>query len=470
MNTQLMKTLLVFTLLAATLPILQAERLNVLLVMSDDLTSTALPPYGNQICEAPNIARLATEGITYNKAYCQFPTCAPSRASLMSGLYPDKIQIKRNYDEVSVFRDSVGDIATFSQHFKNNGYHAARISKIYHMRVPNHIIFGEDGPDDPASWTETFNAQGPEWQALGNATLLSKNSNLNKEALSGFGGAMYKVEATGDDLEHSDGRAAAKAVEFLNQSHDDPFFLAVGFVRPHVPLVAPASDFGPYDAEKIVLPNKIPGDRDDIFATGIISTEKLGLSVPDQKKTIEAYYACISYMDRQLGKVLSALDETGLREKTIVIFTSDHGWHLGEHDFWEKQSLHEESAKIPLIISVPGEDPAVCESFVELIDLYPTISELCGLPIPSHVQGESFAATIENPSAKARDFAFSITAEGSLIRTGKWAYMKFQEGAELYDMKNDPQQVHNLSKKIEYKSVVTKMENLLEKKLQAVAD
>jgi iduronate 2-sulfatase len=220
-----------------------------------------------------------------------------------------------------------------------------------------------DGADDPASWTEKFNSPGPEWKAAGVGETLEGNPDGKKPVVGG--NTFVVVEAEGDDLVHSDGKTAAKAVELIRQHADKPFFLAVGFVRPHVPFVAPKKYFEPFKPyDKLPLPPKIPGDWDDIPKAGINykTSVNMKMDIRRQKKALGGYYACVAYVDAQVGKVLDALEQSGQAGNTIVIFTSDHGYHLGEHDFWAKVSLRDESAMVPLIIKVPGKQPAVCHS------------------------------------------------------------------------------------------------------------
>ena len=355
------------------------DKLNVLFIISDDLTSTALSCYGNTVCKTPNIDSLAERGTRFTRAYCQGTYCGPSRASFMSGYYPHATGAL-GYKSP---RPQIGNRVTWSQHFKNNGYYSARVSKIYHMGVPGGIESGGHGADDEASWTERFNSKGPEWRAPGDGETLQNNPDGKKPAVGG--NTFVVVEADGDDLVHSDGKTAKKAVELIHQrkDKDEPFWLGVGFVRPHVPFVAPRSYYPPFKPySKMVLPPKIPGDWDDIPKAGInyCTSSNMKMDIRRQKKSVGGYYASVAYMDAQVGKVLTALDEAGLRDNTIVIFTSDHGFHLGEHDFWAKVSLLDESSQVPLIISVPGKAPSVCHSLTELLDLYPTISSLCGLP------------------------------------------------------------------------------------------
>jgi choline-sulfatase len=462
---------LVLSLLFSITAHAQQKKLNVLFIISDDLTATAVSSYENKACKTPNIDKLASEGVRYTKAYTQYPVCGPSRASLMGGYYPSAT---KTYGYVSGRKNIGPDRNTWSQLFKNNGYYTARVSKIYHMGVPIDIEKGTDGQDDEASWTERFNSQGPEWTAKGDAELVQGNPD-NKIERKG-GNVMTIVKAEGDDLVHSDGKTAQKAIELIKAHKNEPFFLAVGLVRPHVPFVAPKSYFESYPFEEIVMPEKVKGDWDDIPKRGINYVTSLNgkMSLEQEKKAVAAYYASVSYMDAQVGKILKTLKEEGLEDNTIVIFTSDHGFHLGEHDFWMKVSLHEESVRVPLIIKVPDEQPAVCHSFVELLDLYPTISKLAGLKTSGHIQGENLSKTIGNPRHKVRSMAFCVSQGGRsfLLRTDNWAYIQYNEdasaGIELFDMEKDPEQFTNLANDPAYEKVVARFQKKLKKKLKKV--
>ena len=464
-----MKHLLV-TLASISLSAFGIEQPNVLFIISDDLTATALSCYGNKVCQTPNIDRLASQGTRFTKAYCQGTYCGPSRASFMSGYYPHAIKML-GYGSP---RPAIGERATWAQHFKNNGYHTARVSKIFHMGVPGGIEKGTDGADDPASWTERFNSAGPEWKALGDGETLENNADGRKPGPVG-GNTFVVVEADGDDLVHSDGKTAAKAVELIKQHKDKPFFLGVGFVRPHVPFVAPRKDytgFLPYS--KIQLPPKLKDDWADIPKAGINykTSKNMKMDVRRQKKAVGGYYASVAFMDRMVGQVLDGLKETGLDEKTIVIFTSDHGYHLGEHDFWAKVSLHDESAAVPLIIRMPGKKPAVCHSLVELLDLYPTLSNLCGLKVPERLQGKDISKMMTDPAKEVRSAAFSVNGKGFLLREENWAYIAYgkdgQGGEELFDMKQDPKQFTNLAKDPQYGQTLIRFQKQMAAKLKEV--
>ncbi len=464
-----MKRLFV-TLASISLSAFGAEKPNVLFIISDDLTATALSCYGNKVCKTPNIDRLASQGTRFTKAYCQGTYCGPSRASFMSGYYPHAIKML-GYGSP---RPAIGERATWAQHFKNNGYHTARVSKIFHMGVPGGIEKGTDGADDPASWTERFNSAGPEWKAPGDGETLENNADGRKPGPVG-GNTFVVVEADGDDLVHSDGKTAAKAVELIKQHKDKPFFLGVGFVRPHVPFVAPRkdyTDFLPY--AKMQLPPKLKEDWADIPKAGINykTSKNMKMDVRRQKKAVGGYYASVAFMDRMVGQVLDGLKEAGLDDNTIVIFTSDHGYHLGEHDFWAKVSLHDESAAVPLIIRMPGKKPAVCHSLVELLDLYPTLSNLCGLKVPGRLQGKDISEMMTDPAKEVRSAAFSVNGKGFLLREQDWAYIAYgkngQGDEELFDMKQDPKQFTNLAKDPQYGQTLIRFQKQMAAKLKEV--
>jgi len=463
--------LLIYLSLSSSCFSLQNDKPNILFIISDDLTATAVGAYGNEHAHTPAIDQLAKESVVFTRAYSQYPVCGPSRASMMFGYYPSATT---TFGYVSG-REQVGpDRPSMTELFKQNGYFTARVSKIYHMGIPIDIETGSDGQDDPASWTEKYNSQGPEWKAEGEAELVQNNPNGNIERKGG--NVMTIVKASGDDLAHSDGKTAEKASELIRIHKNEPFFLAVGFVRPHVPFVAPAKYFEPFPYEGIKLPAQVENDWDDIPERGInyVTSLNAEMNSIQKKKAIAAYYASVSYMDAQVGNVLKTLKEEGLADNTIVIFVSDHGFHLDEHEFWMKVSLHEESVKVPMMIKVPGKKPAVAHSFVELIDLYPTLAELAGLDYPKEIQGKSLVPILKNPKKKVRDFAFSVTQGGKsfLIRTDEYAYIQYNEdagaGIELYDMKKDPKQFTNLAMKSGYKFIVEEFQKKLRLKLKEV--
>lgn len=445
------------------------EPLNILFIISDDLTATALGCYGNTVCETPNIDALAAKGTRFTMAYCQGTYCGPSRASFLSGYYPHATGVLR-YESP---RRAIGDRATWPEHFKDHGYHTARVSKVFHMGVPGGIEKGNHGSDDARSWSERHNSPGPEWKAPGKGETLEGNPDGKRPVVGG--NTFVVVQATGDDSVHSDGKTAVKAVELIGKLQGEPFFLALGFVRPHVPFVAPASYFPPFlPFDKLDLPPKVSGDWDDIPKDGINykTSKNMQMDLRRQKKALGGYLASVAFMDAQVGKVMSALDASGAADNTIVIFTSDHGYHLGEHDFWAKVSLRDESARVPLIICMPGEKPAVCDSLVELLDLYPTLSNLCGLPHQERLQGRDISMMLKNPEHEVRTAAFSVAPmrKGFLLREKNWAFIQYGEkaggGIELFHMNQDPGQFTNLAGSTNHKGQVQRFQTLLAAKLQ----
>ena len=270
-----------------------------------------------------------------------------------------------------------------------------------------------------------------------------------------------------------------KAAELLGKfaKQDKPFFLGVGFVRPHVPFVAPQKYYKPFlPYSKMKLPPKVDGDWDDIPKPGInyCTSVNMKMDIRKQKKAVGGYYASVAFLDAQVGKVMKALKDSGQADRTIVIFTSDHGFHLGEHDFWAKVSLLDESSQVPLIISVPGRKPAVCNSLVELLDLYPTLSALCGLPAQERLQGKDISKMLDDPSHVVRDAAFSVAPmrKGFLLREDNWSYIQYgenaQNGIELYDMQKDPGQFTNLARKEDFQSIVTQFQQKMANKLAEI--
>ncbi len=465
-------TILAFFFLIAT-SFATPKKYNVLFIISDDLTSTALSCYGNKVCKTPNIDALAARGTRFTRTYCQGTYCGPSRASFMSGYYPHATGVL-GYKSP---RPKIGNRSTWSQHFKNNGYHSARISKIYHMGVPGGIEQGGHGADDSASWTERFNSPGPEWMAPGRGETLEGNPDGKRPVVGG--NTFVVVEAEGDDLVHSDGKTAQKACDLLEKyaKREKPFFLGVGFVRPHVPFVAPEKYYSPFlPYSKMKLPHKVEGDWADIPKPGINykTSVNMKMDVRRQKKAIGGYYASVSFMDAQVGKVLAALKKAGLEDDTIVIFTSDHGYHLGEHDFWAKVSLLDESSQVPLIIKVPGKKPAVCHSLTELLDLYPTVSALCGLPSQLRLQGKDISKMFDDPKHTVRSAAFSVAPmrNGFLLREDEWAYIQYGEngdkGIELYNTKNDPNQYANLAQNPAHQETVARFKVQMTGKLRNI--
>jgi len=468
------------------------RRPNVLFIMADDL-NTALSGYGHPQCKTPQLDRLASAGVSFTRAYCQFPLCGPSRASIMSGRYPLSNGVRGNG------RVLPGKPVTLPLLFRNAGYWTGRVSKIYHMGIPGNIFTGDNGADHPPSWVERYNMSVMESLTPGKAEdVMGVDSTpqypeLRKkwEAFRNKGGKFMIpgnhqgsdfviVETDGGDEVTVDGQSATKAVELLRQraAEGKPFFLGVGFVRPHVPLVAPRDAFKGYVASEMKLAPAKKGDLDDIpnAAQSNTNARKYKLNAVSQQKVLRGYYASIGYMDRQVGRLLDELEALKLRDNTIVVFLSDHGYHLGEHTMWQKMSLMEESIRVPLIVSAPGTKArgARCARIVELIDLYPTLASLAGLKAPSDVQGQSFAALLDDPTApNDRKDALIEVGGATCLRTEKWAYMRYggkgkkAAAAMLYDMEGDPRQYTNLSGKPEFRDIERELRERLSERLEA---
>ena len=423
---------------------------NVLFIMSDDL-NTVLSGFGHPQCKTPELDKLASRGMCFENMHCQYPVCGASRASLMSGLYP---YTNGTLGNSGTLRGNMPKVVTMSQMFRNNGYRVGRVSKIYHMGIPPEIIAGTATRDDPHSWDEAVNIKAPEQHAPGVSTHWSPKDKGSQ--------TFEGVEAEGDDLVHADGMAANHAIDFLKRNKDKPFFLACGFVRPHVPLVAPAKYFDLYDRDSMEAPVVPENDLEDV--PQIIRNYKrnsttYGVTPELHKGLLEAYYASVSYMDAQVGRVLNALDKLELSKNTIVIFTSDHGYMLGHHHKFQKQHLFEESTRVPFILSVPWMKETHgnrTKKITELVDLYPTLAELTGLTPPSVLQGHSLVVLLDDPASLAwkKDMAFTISRSGGeSIRTHDWRYIHWghgEKGQELYDLKNDPAEFKNLSGNPQY--------------------
>ena len=437
-------------------------RPNVLFVIADDLNCD-LACYGHEIVKSPNIDRLAKRGVRFERTYCQYPLCGPSRASFMCGMYPDQTLILRNAVRI---REHLPEVQTMSQLFRRNGYQAIRVGKIYHYNVP--LDIGNDGHDDPASWNRVINPRGRD------KTEESKVFSLRPGS---YGGTLSWLAADGTDLQQTDGIAATEAVKLLDQfaKSKEPFFLAVGFYRPHTPYVAPKAYFDMYPREKITVPQVPAGYFETLPepARYALTRKKEQVNLADDvaRQAIQAYYASISLMDAQLGRLLDALEKNGLAENTIVVFTSDHGYHMGEHGHYQKMSLFENAARVPLIIAAPGMKAAGKSntSPVEMIDFYPTLAELAGLTPPHNLSGVSQASVLSDASASPRTAALSQCMGGYSLRTARYRYTEWgvdgSGGNELYDHQTDPQEMVNLAGSDKQATLVAELSAQLRKRI-----
>lgn len=434
-----------------------ADRPNVLFLICDDLNCD-IGCYGHPSASTPNIDRLAQRGVRFDRAYCQYPLCGPSRASFMTGMYPDQTLVKRN---AIYIREHVPNVNTMSQMFRDAGYFATRIGKIYHYNVPNHI--GTGGHDDPDSWNYTINPRGRDKDEENKIFSLQPGS---------FGGTLSWLAADGTDEEQTDGIAAGEAARILDQYAKDgrSFFLAVGLYRPHTPYVSPRSYFEMHPLGEIVVPAVPKGYLETLPlpARDSITRKKDQVNLKPElaRKAIQAYYASISFADAQLGRILDALDRTGLSDNTIVVFTSDHGYHMGEHGHWQKTTLFENAARVPLIMAGPGiARGGLAKSMAEMVDFYPTLAELAHLKAPQSVSGMSLAETLRDPSKATRTSALTQYENGYSIRTDRYRYTQWgeegNEGRELYDHRDDPAEMKNLADDEAHRRVVEELSGLL---------
>ena len=460
------------------LPARAAEKWNVLHIVSDDLAAR-LHCYGDPMVQSPNIDRLAARGVRFERAYCQFPLCNPSRASFMTGLRPDTIKVYENRTE---FRQAVPDAVSIPQSFQKAGYSVARVGKLYHYGVPTQI--GTDGLDDPASWEKVINPRGRDKDDESLIYTLRPGQ---------FGGTLSWLAADGTDEEQTDGKGAAVMIGLLEEyaKGTKPFYLAVGFFRPHTPYVAPKPWFAKYPTDKIQLPS-IPANLAELFPAAALSGQKkeeLAMSDDLRRQAIQAYSAATSFMDAQVGKLLDALDRLKLTDKTVIVFHSDHGYHLGEKNLWQKMSIFEQSARVPLIIAVPSSKTGgqVSPRPVELVSLHKTLTDLCGIPADAKTEGYSLRPLVENPQAPWTHAAYSqvtrganvgttLTPEqrkkaagarqimGRSVRTERWRYTEWDEGrkgAELYDHDADPEEMKNLAADPQHAATVAQLKALL---------
>lgn len=459
-----------------------ADRPNVLLIMVDDM-NTDLGTFGHPLVKTPNIDALAGQGVQFNAAYAQYPACTPSRASMLTGLYPDQIGVVDNNVD---FRKIVPDVVTLPQYFRQQGYTASRVGKIFHMGVPGEI--GADGMDDPYAWDKVINPKGIDKDVEDRVNTIYPGSASKKP---GLGGTLSWLSIESEDSEHTDGKVAQAAADLLNefnpQKTGKPFFIGVGFFRPHTPFIAPERYFEKYPLDQIKPIANPEDDRDDIpKAAWADRPFQLDMSEETKKQVIQAYYASISFVDNQVGSVLSSLKEQGLDKNTIVVFASDHGYQLGHHELWQKGDVFEGSARTPLIVHAPDQsgNGKSTDSLVELIDLYPTLVELAGLKMPDFLAGESLTPILGDPSQKVRSSALTMTRSraggihpemrnlditGYSIRTENYRYTSWGDGIageELYNYVDDPGEFNNQARTYSYMTVRSKLNLLLKERVE----
>jgi iduronate 2-sulfatase len=443
---------------------------NVLFIAIDDLRPE-LGCYGVEAVKTPNIDRLAKSGMVFKRAYCQQAVCLPSRSSLITGARPDTTKA---WDLSTHFRKAMPDVVTLPQLFKNHGYFSQGMGKICHH-----------GYDDEPSWSvPTAYPKAPH-----GAGKRVQNPNGPKVALSPKGRGPVVEKVDGPDNSLHDGELGDMAVAAIQAMKDkkEPFFLAVGFIKPHLPFNAPRKYWDLYDPAKIPLAvNPFPQKGAPKYAVPPGGELRSYSGVPkgwpiqeDFARTLKhGYYAAISYVDAQVGRMLDELDRQGLRENTIIILWGDHGWKLGEHQAWAKHSNVEDDTRAPLILSVPGMAKAggATNALVEFVDIYPTLAELAGLPRPAHLEGTSFKPLLDQPDRPWKSAAFSQFPRGKALmgytmRTDRYRYTKWVnrkdpakvDAVELYDHQTDPQENTNLAKDPAKREIIAD----LDKKWQA---
>ena len=467
-----------------------ADRPNVLFIAVDDLRPE-MGCYGNTIIKTPNLDRIAARGMVFNRAYCQQAVCSPSRSSLMTGRRPDATKV---WDLETHFRVALPDTITLPQHFKANGYHCSALSKVYHhgfedgrsWNEPHWYPNGSSVDTDLEDWTKhiksTHNVNVKDYTSDSNAVVTSED--VVSKGKKAKAGPSFQVSNKSDD-ELPDGATAAEAVKRIHElkSKSEPFFLAVGFLKPHLPFVAPKKYWDLYNPAQIPVPaiDHLPQGAPEFAGhtngelhnyPGVPEGEPIPAEFAKQLR--HGYYACISYTDAQIGRLLDALDKEGLRENTVIVLWGDHGWQLGDHGLWHKHTNFELATRAPLMISVPKQKTAgrQCSVPVEFVDIYPTLADVCGLPAPIGLDGASLKPFIEDPYLKNNRVAISQYPRGATktsgtsvmgysIRDPRWRLTVWRDrngsnvaATELYDEQNDPNETVNVADKPENKSVI----------------
>lgn len=422
--------------LAAATP----PKINVLLIAVDDLRDT-LGCYGNPVVRTPHLDRFAARAVRFDRAYVQYPVCNPSRSSFLSGLRPDEIGVT---DNRTLLRERLPDVVTLPQLLKEDGRHSAAFGKIFHLGGGRDAALRARWMDLPRSW---HTAQSFEATALGRKQLAGRDLTDGKLAWCKWG-AM-----DGGDDDQPDGQIARAVVAQIEALGDQPWVIGAGFMKPHDPFVAPQRYFDLYPESSLALP-RAPADQTPAppLAVGFGEFGAVFAKFTDRERLefLRAYYACTSYMDAQVGRVFDALDRLRLWDRTVVVFLGDHGYHLGERDWWNKNTLFERSCRAPLMIAAPGLKPGVARGLVEFVDLYPTIAELCGLAPPARLAGQSLVPLLRDPSSPGKPAAFTLVTRGpnqrgDSVRTDRWRYTRWSDGtAELYDHAADPGETRNV--------------------------
>lgn len=414
-----------------------AERPNVLFIAVDDLNDWIGCLGGHPDGSSPNIDALAGRGCLFTRSYCSAPACNPSRVAMMTGMRPSTTGI---YVNPQPWRPVLADAVTLPQHFMHHGYHAAGCGKIFHGRY-----------DDDTSWNQYLKKGGDP----------KPTQEVLNDPHSKAGGIVWGV-LDNDDSEMSDYKMVDYAIDFLEQEHDKPFFLACGIYRPHMPWQVPRKYYDLFPPGKVTLPEVLESDLDDLPPAGLSMARPTGdhaniLKTDNWRYAVQAYLASIRFADEQVGRLIRGLDSSRYSRNTIIVLWGDHGWHLGEKHHWRKFSLWEEACRAPLMIIAPGVTSAgsKCGRTVDFVDVYPTLSDLCGLPVGDHLDGESIVPLLQNPDQEWNHPA--ITSHGRLndsVRTERWRLIRYRDGSEeLYDHDKDPMEWTNLAGQAEFTNV-----------------
>jgi len=418
---------------------------NVLLISVDDLNCD-LGCYGHPLVQSPHIDRLARHGVRFDRAYCQYPVCNPSRTSLLSGFYPEATRVLNNTTDPRTQVKS----KFLPEYLRSNGYYTARVGKLYH-----------DGMDGASDWDHASNPRGTAKVATGEG-----------RNLTGGKFAYFEWRASeAPEEEHPDAQTALEVSNLLADKRSKPFFIACGFRKPHDKYIAPKKYFDLYPLESI--PGAVgPADDAADIPPAAFPQRDLKLGYEEGREFRRAYWACVSFMDAQVGKVLGALERNGLAQSTLVIFFSDHGLHLGEHGWWNKVALWERTTRVPLIVSGPGVPSSGerSEAIVELLDLYPTITSWAGLRLPAAMPGKSLLAPASNRAA----YTVVLRGEklGRALRTDRYRYVEWDEGrlgAELYDHASDPLELRNVADDPDYRDRRAELRKWLSEKTRAAS-
>ncbi len=435
-----------------------ADRPNVLFIAVDDLNDWVGHLGGHSQAATPNIDRLAARGVSFTRAYCSAPLCNPSRVSLLTGIEPSRSGVFGNGERL---REHLPNAVTLMQYLRSHGYVAKGGGKIFH---------GANRAVDPDSW-DYFHRAKPV-----RAKPRSKEE-LPKSAWAPWG--PLDIE----DDQMLDAQVVSWAISELNRGHERPFFLACGFTKPHLPWYVPQKYFDLHPLDKIILPKTLDTDRDDLPAFGLklareVHTISNGrnfsrhgedhamvLKYSQWPRAVQSYLATISFVDHHVGRLLNALANSEHADDTIVVLWGDHGWHLGEKQHWRKHALWETTTRTPLIFASPGriQENRRCQRPVSLIDLYPTLVELCGLPVPEGLDGQSILPLMTNPDREWSRPALMTFGRGNhAVRTERWRYIRYRDGGEeLYDHEKDPHEWHNLAGLSEHASTIVELRKSL---------